>query len=148
MKRQEYEYTEGSILLCLNILNSKTSKDKEKEKFIAKTILKLPGDVREKVLKNRVLFIYSSCPGTSGVISFKRLPNKFECPIITLNFENIKNGREMDIIAHEIAHFFLEDYKNKEKSTIEKERAADDLIEEWGFRRSYSEENLQKYFGE
>jgi Zn-dependent peptidase ImmA (M78 family) len=47
----------------------------------------------------------------------------------------MEKNKEMNTIAHEIAHFILGHYRVEVGS--EAERKADDLCEKWGFRRCY-----------
>ena len=53
----------------------------------------------------------------------------------------------MDYVAHEIAHHVLNHCKQELDGTIKsirnQEREADDLIEKWGFKRIYTEDQLR-----
>ena len=119
--------------------------------LIAKTLLKLPEEVREGVL-NSVLFVVFDTWGTVGFLSLPVPPKCkiIEKPYIMINFDSMKKkseSKKMDVIAHEIAHFWLghheldlnfwlEHHKTDVKSS-NIENDADNLIEEWGFNRAY-----------
>ena len=159
MEKQNKEYdewmnsTEG-VLYSLDTMCSRTVEDDIDRTTIAKTLLKLPKKVKQKVL-NEVCFMFTRASGTVENLSlsktFKKNELKFksigldqditpvtlEQPVIVLNFSEMKKGRELDIIAHEIAHFILGHHKSQNNPSNERE--ADDLTEEWGFKRAYKD---------
>ncbi|MBU4308804.1 MAG: hypothetical protein KJ566_03340 [Nanoarchaeota archaeon] len=126
---------------------------------VAKTLLKLPKKIREKVL-DEVVFILmgSGCAGTIDQLCFTKFTKdaqdkkewgdgfslSFTQPLILLNFSEMKKGKEMDLIAHEIAHFILGHIPNPLKN-FPVEREADDLTEKWGFERNYKEKDYKKF---
>ena len=94
--------------------------------LIAKTLLKMPKEIRENVLEG-ALFVQV------GV--FFGLMSK----------EELTESEKMDVIAHEIAHFVLGDHMAEKRSDPYNEREAEDLIEKWGFKRGYvSYEQFEK----
>lgn len=136
--------------------------------LIAKTLLKIPKEAREKVLDDRVRFIIMS--GAYGVSSDLSLSlsepeieerkksieidegksityhDPFHVPLIILNFDAMRektDSYKRDTIAHEIAHFILGEggYTTDRYA----ERKADDLVEKWGFNRTYNEEQLKEF---
>jgi len=136
--------------------------------LIAKTLLKIPKEAREKVLDDRVHFIImSGAHGVSSDLSLSLSESEMEerkksietdegksityhapyhIPLIILNFDAMRgktDSYKMDIIAHEIAHSILEEggYTTDRYA----ERKADDLVEKWGFKRTYNEEQLKEF---
>ncbi len=123
---------------------------------IAKTLLKLPLDVKERVL-DEVVFIFSPIAGYVSSLSFPILipkteiqkvvgdyhPVRVDQPVILLNFSEMRDlSNQKDIIAHEIAHFILNHYKMENQGSPSNEKDADDLSESWGFNRVH-ENNTQ-----
>ena len=156
MKNNEFEEWENSlegIFDSLNVFHSDTEDDKRGKILIGKTLAQLPKDIQKRVLEN-VKFIFSYAAGTSVSMFFHKpiIESKefgkyieFEQPIIILNFKEMKKGTEMDVIAHEIAHFIL-GHNNPEKRCNGKiEREADNLAEKWGFKRSYTKEQYMEF---
>ncbi len=149
------------IYYSLKIIDSEEGRDGYGKNLIAKTVIKLPKKVRDKLFDgDGVFFIFSySSAGfvrslnfiktiLKDTLSIDPLGNKylqFEQPIIFLNFNQMKKGREQDAIAHEIAHFYLGHYKMKKITNPRCEREADDLVEKWGFKRSYSKRDYRKF---
>ncbi len=147
------------IYYSLKIIDSEEGKDGYGKKLIAETIIKLPKRVRNKIFEGEgVVFIFSySSAGFVRSLNFTKPilkdtlsvdPNgnkylQFEQPIIFLNFNQMRKGREKDAVAHEIAHFFLGHYKIKKIIDPRCEREADDLTEKWGFKRYYSKRDYK-----
>jgi hypothetical protein len=105
--------------------------------LIAETLLKLPREVREKVLVEKVIFV--TIPKVAGWI--RRLPAQRSPWMIFLNFPAMSDrskSRRMDLIAHEVAHFVL-GHTEGGKS----ERMADALSEKWGFKPIYRERDYR-----
>lgn len=104
--------------------------------YIAKTLLKLPKKIREKVLDEVMFIIVGGWEGHATKLLFNEAVK--EKPVIVLDFSEIENRREsykMSLIAHEIAHFILgHSAVGSEKNA---EKKADDLTEKWGFKRAY-----------
>lgn len=57
----------------------------------------------------------------------------------------MRDDRLVDVVAHEIAHVVL--WGQPFEGNPANERAADDLVERWGFRRSYSRAALRRMSG-
>lgn len=158
----DYEKWENSIegvMYQLKVIGDTTSQD-EKDKFlIAKTLLKLPKKIRERVL-DEVAFIVLTVQGAIwNYFTVKSIEKKdlkkigkhyfveIEQPLIILNFDNMRKSKNdrMVTVAHEIAHFILGHYKAEKRHSKNNEKEADDLIEKWGFQRAYkSYENRMK----
>lgn len=148
------------ILYRLSTFGDATTSDVKDKIVIAETLQELPKEVREKVL-DEVLFIIMRAVGTAGKlvlpyriyekdIEEKRIGKTgiiggcLEIPIIVLNFSVMRkpstfegNSKEYrkSTVAHEIAHFILGHLNMADDP--KKERKADDLTEEWGFKRAY-----------
>lgn len=155
--KQEQEEWDNSIEGVLYDLKTWGAEDNKHTILIAKTLLKLPKRIRRKVLDEVVFVIMSYASGTVlnahftkdiKKADFRQFPTtsviSIKQPLIILNFEGMKKGREMDVIAHEIAHFILKNYPLTGKpASVEKE--TDDLTERWGFKRGYkSYKELEK----
>ena len=134
------------------------------EKYlIAATIKNLPPDIQEQT--EDMTFVFSSDMGAAKLITLSDTLTKeelekkryyIEKKLIILNaYERKKLGmrqeRFMDFVAHEIAHHVLDHCKQELDGTIDgskgtrsQEREADDLIEEWGFKRIYPKETHKK----
>jgi len=144
-----------SIYGELKVISGCTTDDEQTHGLIAKTLLKLPNDVREKTI-DEVLFIFGSNKGEVLTISFPVVitKDKFQSvgknyithitqPVIMLNFEkDDTDAVKVNAIAHEIAHFYLGHLDRRENMNADtperiEERQADDLAEKWGFERSY-----------
>jgi len=152
------------ILYHLSVVGDVTILDEENKYLIAKTLQKLPKNVREKVLDEVTFIIAHGVHGTifdlylnsficrklsnladeNGLIQLDRIEDvDLKRTFILLNFtamEKEPNPVKMSTIAHEIAHFILGHHKvdlAKRKSHEESEKEADDLIEKWGFKKTY-----------
>lgn len=156
MKNDKFDDWDNSlegILYSLKVVNSETYDDDNAKLLISKTLIKLPIKIRKKVLEN-VMFIFSYAAGTSLSLFFRKpiIKSKefgeyieFEQPIIILNFKEMKKGTEMDVIAHEIAHFILGHNNQEKRGNGKIEREADNLTEKWGFKKSYTEEQYKDF---
>jgi len=124
------------------MIGDATAEDDRNKILIAKTLVALPEEIRNKVL-SEVLFILLEVYGIAGCLSIpvpKGCKN-IEQPFILLNFSLIEKQSEdckMDFIVHEIAHFILGHYKSMMYDPLA-ERKADDLVEKWGFNLVYSD---------
>jgi len=84
-----------------------------------------------------------------GTYLDKHVTLRYSC--VLLNFSILKyfpRSRQMDTVAHEIAHFILDNIGGSSKPG-NGEKETDDLIEKWGFKRAYTEEEWkerQEYF--
>ena len=124
------------------MIRDATAEDDRNKILIAKTLVALPEEIRNKVL-SEVLFILLEVYGIAGCLS---IPVPKDCknieqPFILLNFSLIEKQSEdckMDFIVHEIAHFILGHHKSMTYDPLA-ERKADDLVEKWGFNRVYSD---------
>jgi len=91
-------------------------------------------------IRDNVIFVFHIIPALSG--------ERQDCPvIISFNIPKLKedikqsgenfNERAKVIIAHEIAHYVLNNYNEGPSDKIE--RKTDDYIEKkWGFNRAYT----------
>ena len=170
MSSESYEKWMNSlegILDNLSIFGAEAAEDERYEILIAKTIQRLPRDIREKVLEEVVFIVAGGVNGTGFNIDILdavvealvstgglRLDEEdpsvklstirragLKVPFILLNFANMRERSEeeiMSVIAHEIVHFILGHFDDYRKSREDKEREADDLAEKWGFRRAYN----------
>jgi hypothetical protein len=114
-----------------------TSNSKKYKKLIAEALLKLPINIRKKVLKE-VFFIITD--GYAGTIFKLRVCKPKTLTFIIIDFNTQKNESKNLIIsgiAHEIAHFILK--HDTENSSLNDEKEADDLCESWGFKRVYQD---------
>lgn len=122
--------------------------------IIAETLLRIPESIREKVVEEAVFIDIGGAYGCVLLIIPSELKSedqlsktsedlvwvKIEVPLILLNFAEMEKD-ELDeeemrkTVAHEIAHFILGHHKSSGGS--EREKEADDLIVEWGFKRVY-----------
>lgn len=139
----------------LNVFGAEAAEDKQYEILIAKTIQRLPKDVREKVLE-KVNFIVAG--GVNGTVFCMNILNivvealvstgelrldeedpsvrlstirrtDLSMPFILLNFANMQGMSEeevMSVIAHEIAHFILGHSSSIYDTGRDKEKEADD----------------------
>jgi len=157
------ESLEG-ILHNMCVFGAETVEDERYEILIAKTVQRLPKDVREEVLRKVSFIVAGGVDGTfftvnvlnyvvDAIHSTRRIKRRrgaqwvklsaieeadLKVPFILLNFANMREKSEdevMSIIAHEIAHFTLRHINDKPRE--EKEKEADALIEKWGFKRAY-----------
>ena len=156
IKAIEWKNSLDGIWEQINTLMTDTVLEDDKTKLvIAKTLLKLPYKVREKVLNDNVAFVLSSYRGLVLELHFPILVRKSELkkigegdyiyehkqPVIFLAFSpKTKEAEIMTTVAHEVAHFILGHHKThhvKGGKGYLNERKADDLCEKWGFERAY-----------
>ncbi len=151
---EKWENSFEGVSYNLTYFDGGTREDDKNNAVIVETLLRLPKKVREKVL-DEVIFIHTMVRGTVAEFHFttrvedkdiekvsmfnkeKRYFAKIVQPYILLNFKHVKNSKKMDLVAHEIAHIILDHHKLDNRSSSEGEKAADDLAEKWGFKRSY-----------
>jgi hypothetical protein len=152
------------ILDRLDTFGNATVSDERDKIVIAKTLKKLPRNVRDKVL-SEVLFIMMRAVGTTRKLVLSYWINKediekkkigdsgaiggcIEKPIIILDFckmrrpstfEGTSREYRQSVIAHEIAHFILEHHNMPSEPGME--RQADDQVERWRFKRAYESYN-------
>ncbi len=145
IENNEYQKWENSIegiLYDLQMIGDATVEDDRNKILIAKILIALPEEIRNKVL-SEVLFVLLEVYGIAGCLSIpvpKGCKN-IEQPFILLNFSLIEKQSEnckKDFIAHEIAHFILGHHKSMTYDPLA-ERKADDLVEKWGFNRVYND---------
>lgn len=154
-QQKEFDNWRNSIegvLYNLSIGGNTMVDDRKYELIIAKTLLKLPKKVRNKILDESHFIITGGTLGTTGMIRktaiIKTYPEKeialptatVEIRLIILNFSAMETGKMsessmMDVVAHEIAHLILKHYGSS--SDPKGERKTDDLVEKWGFKRAY-----------
>jgi len=151
---EKWENSFEGVFYNLTYFDGETKEDDKNNVVIVETLLRLPKKVREKVL-DEVIFIHTMVRGTVGEFHFtsnvqnkdiekismfnkeKRYFAKIVQSFIILNFKHVKNSEKMDLVAHEIAHIILNHHKLDNRSNPDNEKAADDLAEKWGFKRSY-----------
>jgi len=140
----------------------------EQREIIVQTLMRCPEDVAIRALQG--LFFISIGDEMKGqqfdICPIRRLdkcnvyPNRrfdysdthldkyvelrYSC--VLLNFSILKyfpRSRQRDIVAHEIAHFILDNARGSPKPG-NGEKDTDDLIEKWGFNRAYTEEEWKE----
>ena len=143
-KLEKYDNSLEGILY--NIKSNECDEEEEENKLIiAKTLQKLPKDVRDRVM-SKVIFLHILRYGTIIKLYFP-VPQKtkrIEQYFILLNFSLMKNEGKtkmdmMNTVAHEVAHYILRHYSGSIDADPKDERHADDLAEKWGFKRTYKE---------
>ncbi len=105
----------------------------EMQGLIAKTILRLPVELRESV-PDDVIFICAD--GMYGQYEHYPMPifKKEIFHFIILSLSSIEEEEEKYfVIAHEIAHFVLGHYRGNMLEDQDIESEADGLCEKWGF---------------
>ncbi|MFH1181485.1 MAG: hypothetical protein V1702_00850 [Candidatus Woesearchaeota archaeon] len=132
LKKQPDVFENSVEGVCYNLTTwgNATTADTRDQILIAKTLLKLPKKVRQKVL-DEVAFVLLNVYALTETLHFVK-PTQ---PVIMINFGLMRKRSEeykMCVVAHEVAHFIL-----KNADHTDKEREADDLIEKWGFKRAY-----------
>jgi len=162
--KKEWGSSIEGILYNLSVFGAETTVDEADKILIAKTLQKIPEEVREKVLNDATFILAHGVRGTVFEVHLTPLfitklrkeidlSNKdrlvklsdienldVKMAFILLNFSAMENEPEdvkMSTIAHEIAHFILghhKPYTKKQKA----EKEADDLIVKWGFKRVYN----------
>jgi len=106
--------------------------------LIGETLLRLPTRVRNKIL-DTVTFV--AMGDVLGQTEEDYCPPHAESKRgwdIYINFPAMRKSpksRVMETIAHECAHVVL--HKTYGTGGLEAEKGADDLIEKWGFKRTY-----------
>ena len=162
-ENEEWENSIEGVMYNLHTIGDAFVSDEEDKLLIAKTLLKIPKEIREKVL-DEVTFIHHQIYGIvcnfhlTGVLDSEDIKQQIgdrtffskNAPLILLNFGLMRNEKVpesviMDIVAHEIAHFVLGHHTIEKSHDPHNEREADDLVEKWGFVRVYSEEQLKKF---
>ena len=150
-KWRKFEDSLEGILYELNLIGDAYADNEDYRILIAKTLMKIPKDVRDKTLIE-VTFIVDENLGLAFNLHLMNPKGKkiIDHPFILLNLlamrEESKSFR-MDVIAHEIAHFFLGHYKTPSKNLnefLKREKEADGLIVEWGFNRTNEEAYKKK----
>ena len=159
-KYERWEDSVDGVLYDLAVVGDVTEVDEESRFLIARTLLKLPKNVRRRVLEEVTFVIAGEACGTlvelnlgayvmdrlvksgkidprnkASSVTYSDLLNmNISLPLIILNFAAMegKSEREkMAIIAHEIAHYVLGHHKPFCSGGDKAEKEADDLIEKW-----------------
>ena len=149
----DWENSLEGIYYSLSVWGGASSGTEKGTHLIVEALSKLPRRVRERVLENVTFVVFASEQlGTGAVYQFQRSSKEakkigddyfvtVKLPLIFLNFVgmNKKSKRyQMSTIAHEIAHYVLGHFNKGGTSHSGKdEKGTDDLIEKWGFARSY-----------
>jgi len=105
--------------------------------LIIKVLYKLPKRIRDRVLEN-VFFI--SIGGEGRYENFSATVTIEHLIILNIPLRYSDKTTE-SIIAHEIAHYYL---GHTTSGGYAKEKAADRLVQKWGFQRSYTKRELLK----
>lgn len=111
-------------------LDCQTVSDPALMRNIVKTISHIPQDHYDFIINN-IMFLEFNAICQGQTISRKNIQKAF---LILL-----KPPSNQNIIAHEIAHALLNHTLGAE---INQEKEADDLIEKWGFKRVYREQEI------
>lgn len=122
-----------------------TFQDDIDQALICKVLQTVPEEVRNAVLESVTFILAANQQGTVFRMRFYPFEGQdyVERDFVLLTLTGSKK-RKMTPIAHEIAHFYLQrdtEYGAGAVNSVhvaESERAADDLIETWGFTRVYS----------
>ena len=142
----EFENSIIGVSHYLKYYGGNTDEDKKRIRIIAKTLIKLPYKFR-KIIIDEVAFLNADL-SAGKVIWIKPLVEEWKVKaVILLNPILGRSERaRMKTIAHEIAHFILENYKVQNRKKLPKlniiEKKADDLAEKWGFKRCYKNYNF------
>lgn len=152
---EEWENSLEGILYNLKTVLAATVGEEQDTIIIAKTLERLPEDVRSKVIE-KVTFIVMGCSKfhnwffikTKDEMTEKTIKGlsffEFTIPVIVLNLTKCKDDIEkMDTVAHEISHYILGHDDVSLDVHKNYEREADNLTVEWGFNRSYKEKDLK-----
>ena len=122
-----------------------TGIDEKNSILIAETVCRLPIEVQERII-DEVVFV--GIDGVYGQFKIFGLNSGYKdglIPMILVNFSSMRRKSKkfkLTVIAHEIAHFFLQHEDSIGGKEIEIE--ADDLCEKWGFGRSYDNYDMFK----
>lgn len=125
--------------------------EKKLREVFFEVLSKLPEDDREKFFGEAPNVICSAYLGfvfrnlvavPPGVPKDRLLPVNF----IFLRHDIVKRKNLPHLLAHEIAHIVRGDHKRSVPGgkSYQEEKATDDLVEKWGFRRSYSKKMLAR----
>ena len=164
-KSTEYENSLEGIFDNVNTWYIDGHNEDNNKYIIAETLLELPYKIRSKIL-DKVIFTIITADGLAMEelpIPFslsiakmkkqilKKIPEEYYIKLpqslIFLNFKGrMSKSYKMNLIAHEIAHVILGHHKNIKSVTSLKsrmrEKQADNLIEKWGFKRTYKDYNF------
>jgi hypothetical protein len=116
------------------------------QQAIVQTIAALPKKARELA----VGLIFVSMTDVDGFVHRTYCPGHDqpqEQTWIFLNMGSLSFSKKKDTVAHEIAHAYLGHDDVGKVTSNKNEREADDLAEEWGFKRSYSKKALKRFEG-
>ncbi len=159
-RQRKYEEWENSIEGILygigGMLGGSTSASERDEYLIAKVLQQIPKDVRGYIIGNVIFILAGDQDGIIHRLRFQidenrikeeRITQKGKDDIIMRYIEQdfiiltftpkMSDEYKMIIIAHEIAHTYLNHTDINCHGGEQYERAADDLIESWGFPRAY-----------
>ena len=124
-----------SIDYDVNVQGDNANEDEIFRKLIVATLAHIPEEVREKILSETIFIMASD--NIVGTIFDLKFIEPTTLHWILLNFSSMKrmsDSRKMDMIAHEIAHCWLD---HGLPGPAERENDTDDLVEKWGFKRVY-----------
>jgi hypothetical protein len=163
----KWENSIEGVIDELKVFGAETVAEQEDVYLIAKTLLKLPKEVREKVLDEVCFIIADEVEGTIfrmdistevwrrlfaplreeegdplvKLSAFEEMLNKTDMriPFIILNFAAMRGKSEADKM-NTIAHeiaHFILGHNGYNPRERNVEKETDDLIEKWGFKRKY-----------
>ena len=133
--QKQWMHSIENIVSELKVFGANAFDDTNDVCLIAQTLLKLPEDIRTKVLDNVHFIVADNIAGTCFKISVSK---QTFLSFIILNFAEMRPDSDIEkmrVIAHELAHFVIGvDHSNLVESDREKE--TNDLVQMWGFKKT------------
>lgn len=123
------------------------------KEIIARTLARLPETIRGRARSIVFMGLAYEQLGEAFEMYFPLAPGEdaATAKVVLLSERLCKKSaaKAESCVAHEIAHVVLghTDVKGTKSKGANIEREADDLAEEWGFRRSYTEAHLRRLEG-
>lgn len=156
-KHEEWESSIEGILYSIgSMLGGVLAQSEHDEYLIAKVLQQVPKDIRGYIIENVIFILAGDQSGIIHRLRFnlddervkeERIPQKGKDDIIMRYIEQdfiiltftpeMSDEYKTVTIAHEIAHTYLNHGDVNCSGGEKHERAADDLIESWGFSRAY-----------
>lgn len=163
-KHEEWENSIEGILYGIGgMLGGSTTDSEHDEYLIAKALQQVPKDVRGYIIENVIFILAGDQDGIIHRLRFQidenrikeeRIPQKGKADIIIHYIEQdfiiLTFSPEMSdeyktvTIVHEFAHIILNRNDMSYHGGEQAEKAADDLIESWGFPRAYKSYDIFK----
>ncbi len=128
----------------LEVVSSLLNGDEEGDFFqlIQQTLERIKehgGDIDD--IKDNVIFVFHTIPAITKGTQSRSVISSFNLSSLRRDIEEKGENfeeRAQDIIAHEIAHYVLNNYNKGPSDEIE--RQTDDyIVEKWGFNRAYTD---------